>query len=467
MKNTERKKRTTYIVADYLSTLVGVMAFTFVRFFMITDIRDRYVEMSAFFSSGGLKLTLALFPLFMLGLYYLSGYYVNVNYKSRVTEFLSTLASVTLGSLTFFMVVLINDVLPERVENYELLMVFFVSLFIPVYLTRLLLTTVNISRPRKSRRERLVAIASTEDDLRAIERTAARSQKEICSVIRIPAEEGHLTDTLLSPQLLADELSRAEATSFAVALPAASPSVGLRVLGCLYPLDRAIFVSPDDYTLLVSKVTYDNLLSEPLVDISRSSLSDSVVSMKRASDVIGASIGLVLSVPLIAVLAIAVKIKSSGPVFYAQERIGYHRKPFRIYKLRTMNVDAEAEGPSLSSDNDPRVTSVGRFMRKYRLDELPNLWNVLRGDMSLVGPRPEREFYLRQLRERAPHCALLHQVRPGLTSLGMVKFGYASTVDDMVARLKYDLLYIQNISLSLDLKVLVHTIRTIFRGEGK
>lgn len=106
-------------------------------------------------------------------------------------------------------------------------------------------------------------------------------------------------------------------------------------------------------------------------------------------------------------------------------------------------------------------------MRKYRLDELPNLWNVLRGDMSLVGPRPEREYFLGQLRLRAPHCALLHQVRPGLTSLGMVKFGYASTVDDMLARMKYDLLYIQNISVSLDLKVIFYTVRTIFRGEGK
>lgn len=219
--------------------------------------------------------------------------------------------------------------------------------------------------------------------------------------------------------------------------------------------------------MLVSRVPYDNLLSEPLVDISRSSLSDSVVAMKRMLDVAGSSVGLILSAPLMLVLAVLIKIKSSGPVFFSQERVGYHRKTFMIHKFRTMRVDAEAGGPSLSSDDDPRVTGIGRFMRKYRLDELPNLWNVLRGDMSLVGPRPEREYYLKKLHRLAPHCALLHQVRPGLTSLGMVKFGYASSVDDMAARLKYDLLYIQNISISLDLKIMFYTIRTISRGEGK
>lgn len=458
----------TYVVADYLSTIVGVMVFTLVRFSVVPDIRERFPELSRFFSTPGLKLTLALFPLFMLVLYYLSGYYVNVRIKSRMTELLSTTACAAVGSLCFFMVVLLNDVLPRRVLNYEILLVFFVCLFVPVYLTRLCLTTYYISRRRMAAKEGVVVITGTDTDVSGVTEAVRRSDKELLEVIRLDAEaEKEILDQGGRSGFLHDRIAGFGRDSFVVALPSEQSTLFLNVLACLYPLERPVYVNPDDYMMIVSKVTYDNVLSEPLMDVSRSPLSDSVMSMKRAADVGCSLVGLVLAAPVIAVLGLMVKAGSKGPVFYSQERVGYHRKPFRLYKLRTMTADAEKDGPALSSDDDPRVTPVGRVMRKYRLDELPNLWNVLRGDMSLVGPRPEREFYLSQLRERAPHCALLHQVRPGLTSLGMVKFGYASTVEEMVARLKYDLLYIQNISVSLDLKVLFYTVRTILRGEGK
>lgn len=461
--------RITYILADYLSTLVGVMVFTSLRFLMVSDIRLHYVGMTDFFHSPGLKLTLAIYPVFMLGLYYLSGYYVNVTNKSRVSEFLMTLISCALGAFAFFMVVLLNDVLPERVMNYEVLLVFFGCLFLPVYLTRLVVTSWFIVRHRSLRCENVVVITVGDNDVEAVGRIVSRSNKHVSGILRLSGEgiDGNSGEDALGPRRLGDELRKAGASAFVLAIPSGEINLSLRVLGALYLLDCPIYVSPDDYMVMVSKVPYDNLLSEPLVDISRSSLSDSVISMKRASDVLFASLGLIIVSPLIGLLGLVVKLTSPGPVIYSQERIGFHRKPFRIHKLRTMRADAEAEGPSLSTDDDPRITPIGRIMRKYRLDELPNLWNVLCGDMSLVGPRPEREFYLRQLRERAPHCALLHQVRPGLTSLGMVKFGYASNVDDMIVRLKYDLLYIQNISVSLDLKVLFYTVRTIFRGEGK
>ena len=128
---------------------------------------------------------------------------------------------------------------------------------------------------------------------------------------------------------------------------------------------------------------------------------------------------------------------------------------------------AESAGPMLSSADDARITPIGRVMRKYRLDELPNLWNVLKGDMSIVGPRPERRYYIDRIIERAPHYTLVHQVRPGLTSWGMVKYGYASDVDGMVERLRYDMLYLQNMSLSLDMRIIYYTLFTVMRGEGK
>lgn len=137
-----------------------------------------------------------------------------------------------------------------------------------------------------------------------------------------------------------------------------------------------------------------------------------------------------------------------------------------IYKFRTMYTDAEKNGPELSSEGDSRITEIGRIMRKYRLDELPQFWNVLKGDMSIVGPRPEREYYIEKIRRYAPYYSLVFQVKPGITSWGMVKFGYASSIRQMVERTKFDLIYITNMSIALDIKIMIYTVRTIFRGAG-
>jgi exopolysaccharide biosynthesis polyprenyl glycosylphosphotransferase len=216
-----------------------------------------------------------------------------------------------------------------------------------------------------------------------------------------------------------------------------------------------------------SQVRISDFYGEPLVNISRSSMSDSAKNLKRAIDVIVSLAALIVLLPLFAVVACIIKATSPGPVFYLQERIGLHNKPFNIIKFRSMVQDAEASGrPQLSSDDDPRITPFGRFMRKYRIDELPQFWNVLKGEMAIVGPRPERKYYIDQITKRVPSYALLHQVRPGITSMGMVKFGYAKNVDEMVERVKYDLMYLDNMSLLNDLKILIYTIRIVFTGRG-
>jgi lipopolysaccharide/colanic/teichoic acid biosynthesis glycosyltransferase len=196
-------------------------------------------------------------------------------------------------------------------------------------------------------------------------------------------------------------------------------------------------------------------------------MSDSSIAIKRAFDIVTSAIGLVLLSPLLLVLALLVKTTSRGPVIYRQQRIGMYGMPFYIYKFRTMCDNAEESVPQLTDTDDPRITPLGRMLRKYRLDELPQLWNVLRGDMSIVGPRPEREYFINQIMQRAPYYCLLYRIRPGLTSWGPIKVGYTDTIEKMVDRLNYDIAYMENMSLHLDLKIMFYTISVIFNGEGQ
>jgi exopolysaccharide biosynthesis polyprenyl glycosylphosphotransferase len=232
--------------------------------------------------------------------------------------------------------------------------------------------------------------------------------------------------------------------------------------------DRVVIkILPDMYDILSGSVKLNNIFGALLMEVNAEVMPYWQRVIKRLMDIVFSLLAIVLLIPFYLGLVIAVKLTSKGPALFFQERIGINGRVFRIVKFRTMYVGAEKSGPQLSSSNDPRITKIGRFMRKTRLDELPQFFNVLLGDMSLVGPRPERQFYIDQIAEREPQFLDLTRVRPGITSWGQVKYGYAENVDQMIQRMKYDLLYLRNRSIALDLKIMMYTVLIVIKAKGK
>lgn len=241
------------------------------------------------------------------------------------------------------------------------------------------------------------------------------------------------------------------------------------ILNILFDFGEQVLVKiiPDMYDILLGTVKMNHVYGAVLIEIRQELMPKWQRMLKRLIDVTVSAIALVILSPLLLYTAIRVRLSSPGPIFFEQERIGLNGQPFKIIKFRSMYVDAEHMGPQLSTDNDPRCTPWGAVMRKYRLDEVPNFWNVLSGEMSLVGPRPERKYFIDLIVEQNPHYKHLLKVRPGITSWGQVKYGYASNVQEMLQRLRFDLLYIENMTLALDFKIMFYTVLVLLQGRGK
>ena len=240
-----------------------------------------------------------------------------------------------------------------------------------------------------------------------------------------------------------------------------------RIINTLRVKDCFIRLSANLNEVIERKISTTNLDFLPYITIVNNRLPIWQVVLKRVIDITFSLSVIVLCSPLYIFLAILVKLSSPGGIFYKQIRIGKDKKPFMLYKFRSMYINAEENGPALSSSNDPRITKLGKCLRKWHLDELPQFFNVIMGDMSLVGPRPERKFFIDKILTNAPHYEQVFSVKPGVTSWGMVKFGYAENVEEMIQRLQYDIIYLENRTLVVDLKILLYTLRSIFKGDGK
>lgn len=458
------------MLGDYLASNVAWFLFNIVRFHFPGI--QAGGSLKAYLLSSRVIEGQIIFPLLMMGVYYLSGYYNQPFFKSRIQELVQTLGSVLVNTLLIFFIALINDVLRLRIDNYELLLLLYGLQFVFVYAVRATITgnaTALIHRGKWQFNTFIIGCGSKAvKQMRELEEPRHSLGYRIVGFIRVNDEtaDPEIADRTYPMEELPLLCREMKIQELIVAPEEDNLAELHRLINTLYPLNLPIKLGTDEFNIISSRVRLTNIYGAPLIDMSNCAISEGGKNMKRMFDILVSAVALVLLSPLFVVLAILIKRDSSGPVFYQQERIGYRHRPFKIYKFRTMKSDAESGTPLLSEENDRRVTRIGRVLRKYRLDELPQFWNVLKGDMSLVGPRPEREYFIRQIVERVPYYVLLHQIRPGITSWGMVKYGYARNIDEMIARLKYDILYLENMSLLVDLKIIIYTIRTVVTGKG-
>ncbi|WP_240410519.1 sugar transferase [Hymenobacter oligotrophus] len=462
------------IAADFGAALLAWSFFYLLRKYLLSEINEGYrFTGDQLFTLTGSAVMIATFWVI---LYTLIGEYRDIFRKSRVGEIIRLGRISFIGGVVIFFALLLDD---QGVQNYRSYYKTITAYFLLHFSITAVLRTWAITTIQRLVRNRVIAfntliVGSSPlalETYRELERTNRHLGLNIVGFVPV-------NDTV-DPNL-ATELPRRgsfrrlpalvrgyKVEQIVIALEPSEHQMIQEVLAQLEGTPARVSVLPDVYQILLGSVKVHHLFGTPLIEIKHDLMPVWQEVTKRGIDIVGSALFLLLAWPVYAFTAAMVRLSSPGPIFFAQERIGKHGQPFRIYKFRSMVVDAERMGPSLSSKNDPRITSWGRFMRKVRLDELPQFWNVLKGDMSLVGPRPERQYYINQIVKLAPHYRHLHRVRPGITSLGQVKYGYAETVDQMVQRLKYDILYIENMSLAMDFRVMLYTLKIIVEGRGK
>lgn len=466
----ERMERMKLVLTDWVTANLAFILFDILRYLELANRHYSLESALAFLCDPKICIEQATIPVFLIALYWLTGYYNNPFGKSRFNELMNTAVVSIISTLLLHLALLTNDQLNDITQNIIQILMIFVIFFSLTVSGRLLLIQYQI-RHFKRRDWKYTAVIVGSSAKAALLAERIKESKAVISYsiegfFSIEGEECAIPDAMDITRLA--EFCRIRNIDQIILAPQNSNEEQiLNLVYRLFPIGKPIKLSPDTLNYMTSSINLKDIYGFPLVDLTHSSMSEAEKNIKRTFDVIVSMLTLLILSPLFLLLAIRIKTDSPGPVFYRQERIGLKEKPFQIIKFRTMRMDAESDGPQLSCDNDPRVTKSGRVMRKYRLDELPQFWNVLKGEMSIVGPRPERKFFINKIIQRAPYYTLLYQTRPGITSWGMVKYGYASRIEEMIERSKFDLLYISNMSILVDLKIMLYTAITILEGKGK
>jgi len=436
--------------------------------------RKTNIENDVFSVNATFYLGILLVPVVWIFIYLLQGTYHNVRRLHRLKVINLTFIGTFFGVVILFFLLLIDDEITRYQQYYKLLFALFTIQFFLVLIPRFLIVSYIVKQIHARKAGFKTLIIGGSDKAVAIYDEIQELPKGIgldfVGFININGIDKLLEDRieyLGHIDQVETILQEFQIEEVIIALESKEHDRIKTIISRLAAREVRIRILPDMYDILSGTVEMNNIFGALLLDVNSEVMPVWQRSVKRAIDIVASLVSLLVFTPMFIVLAVLVKTSSSGPVFFLQERIGKNGRPFQIIKFRTMVVNAEASGPQLSSSNDPRITSIGSFMRKTRLDEFPQFYNVLVGDMSLVGPRPERQFYIDQIVKIEPQYLELNQVRPGITSWGQVKYGYAENVDQMLDRMKFDLLYLKNRSLSLDLKIMLYTILIIFRGSGK